>query len=79
MSDHRTSLKCPASSIALYALYPPAVPVSSIFRKQENTPCIPRRICAAFPKQTAAPVSEKRPAPVFYAPKHVNMMTRYAI
>lgn len=23
-----------------------------------------------------APVSEKRPAPVFYAPKHVNMMIR---
>ena len=28
-------------------------------------PCIPRRICAAFPKQTAAPVSRRRPAPVF--------------
>lgn len=55
------------------------MPVSSIFRKQANTPCIPRSICAAFPKQTAAPVSEKRPASVFYAPKHVNMMTRYAI
>ena len=33
--------------------------------KQANTSCIPRRICAAFPKQTAAPVSEKSPAPVF--------------
>ena len=41
------------------ALYPPAVPVSSIFRKQANTRCIPRSICAAFPKQTAAPVSDK--------------------
>ena len=65
ISSHHASLKCPASSIALQTLYPPAVPVSSIFRKQANTRCIPRSICAAFPKQTAAPVSEKRPAPVF--------------
>lgn len=31
------------------------------------------------PKINSGAGLHKRPAPVFYAPKHVNMMTRYAI